>query len=47
MTCKNNLPIMTQVIYTSIENDSYPDDLKLAEVSPVFKNKDDLDKRIL
>ena len=27
-----------------IDNNCYPDDLKLAEVSPVFKMKDDLDK---
>ena len=27
-----------------IENNCYPDDVKLAEVSPVFKKKDDLDK---
>ena len=37
-------PIMTQIINMSIENDCYPDDLKLVEVSPVFKKKDDLDK---
>ena len=34
---------MTQIINMSINNNCYPDDLKLAEVSPVFK-KDDLDK---
>ena len=28
----------------SIDNNCYPDDLKLAEVSPVFKMKDDLGK---
>ena len=28
----------------SIDNNCYPDDLKLAEVSPVFKKKGDLDK---
>ena len=28
----------------SIDNNCYPDDLKLAEVSPVFKVKDDFDK---
>ena len=39
-----HLPIMTQIINMSIENDCYPDDLKLVEVSPVFKKKDDLDK---
>ena len=39
-----NLPIMTQIINMSIDNNHYPDHLKLAEVSPVFKQKDDLDK---
>ena len=39
-----HLPIMTQIINMSIDNNCYPDDLKLAEVSPVFKRKDDLDK---
>ena len=28
----------------SIDNNCYPDDLELAEVSPVFKKKNDLDK---
>ena len=36
---------MTQIINVSIDNDYYPDDLKLAEVSQVFKKKDDLDKK--
>ena len=36
---------MTQIINVSIDNDCYPDDLKLAEVSQVFKKKDDLDKK--
>ena len=39
-----HLPIMTQIINMSIDNNCQPDDLKLAEVSPVFKKKDDLDK---
>ena len=39
-----DLPIITQIISISIDNNCYPDDLKLAEVSPVFKKKDDLDK---
>ena len=38
------VPIMTQIINMSIDNNCYPDDLKFAEVSPVFKKKDDLDK---
>ena len=39
-----HLPIMTQIINMSIDNNCYPDHLKLAEVSPVFKQKDDLNK---
>ena len=39
-----HLPIMTQIINMSIDNNCYPNNLKLAEVSPVFKKKDDLDK---
>ena len=35
---------ITQIINISIDNGCYPGDLKLAEVSPVFKKKDDLDK---
>ena len=38
-----HFPIMTQIINTSVENNCYPDDLKFAEVSPVFK-KDYLDR---
>ena len=40
-----HLPIMTQIIYMSIDNNCYFDDLKLAEVSPVLKKKDDLNKK--
>ena len=39
-----HLPIMTQIINMSIDNNCYPDDLKLAEVSPVFNKKNDLNK---
>ena len=39
-----DLPIITQIISMFIDNNCYPDDLKLAEVTPVFKKKDDLDK---
>ena len=39
-----HLPIMTQIINMSIDNNCYPDDLKLAEASPVFKKKNDLAK---
>ena len=39
-----HLPMMTQVINMSIDSGCYPDDLKLAEVSPVYQKKDDLEK---
>ena len=39
-----HLPIMIQIIHMSIDNGCYPDDPKLAEVSPVFKKREDLDK---
>ena len=39
-----HLPVMTQKLM-SIDNNCCPDDLKLAEVSPVFKMKYDLDKK--
>ena len=46
-TINIRLPIMTQIISMSVDNYFYPDDLKLAEVIPVFKKKDDLDKKII
>ena len=39
-----HLPIMTHITNMSTDNNCYPNDLKLAEVSSVFKKKDDLDK---
>ena len=39
-----HLPKITQIIDVSIDKECYPDDLNLAEVCPVFKTKDDLDK---
>ena len=39
-----HLPIMIQIIHMSIDNGCYPDDPKRAEVSPVFKKREDLDK---
>ena len=39
-----HLPIVTQIINMCVDNNCYPDDLKFAEVSRVFKKKDDLDK---
>ena len=42
-----HLPIMTQIIYISIDNNCYSDDLKLPEVSLVFRMKDELDEKKL
>ena len=39
-----NLPFITKIINISLENGRFPDELKLAEVSPIFKKNDDLDK---
>ena len=39
-----HLPFITKIINVSYENTCFPDELKLAEVSPIFKKNDDLDK---
>ena len=39
-----HLPLITKFINLSFENGCFPDDLKLAEVAPIFKNNHDLDK---
>ena len=39
-----HLPLITKIINLSFENGCFPGDLKLAEVSPIFKKKVDLDK---
>ena len=39
-----HLPFITNSINVSIENGCFPEELKLAEVSPIFKKKDDLGK---
>ena len=43
-TIDTHFPIMTQIINISTDNNCYPDDLKLAEVSLIFKKNDDLGK---
>ena len=42
-----HLLIINQLINMSIDNDCYPFDLKLAEVIPVFKKKDDVIKKMI
>ena len=39
-----HLPFITNSIHLSIEKGCFPEELKLAEVNPIFKKKDDLDK---
>ena len=39
-----HLPYITNSISLSIEKGCFPEELKLAEVSPIFKRKDDFDK---
>ena len=38
------LPFITKIINVSFENGCFPDELKLAEVGPIFEKNDDLDK---
>ena len=38
------LPFITNSINLSIEKGCFPEELKVAEVSPIFKKKDDLDE---
>ena len=39
-----HLPFITKIINVSFENGRFSDELKLAEVSPIFRKNDDLDK---
>ena len=39
-----DLLLTTKIVNLSFKNNCFPEDLKLAEVSPVFKKDDDLDK---
>ena len=39
-----HLPFLTKIINYSFENGCFPEELKLAEVSRIFKKNDDLDK---
>ena len=44
-TADIHLPFITKIINLSFENNCFPDDLELAEVRPVSKKKDDLNKK--
>ena len=43
-TVNIHLPFTTNSVNLSIEKGCFPEELKLAEVSAIFKKKDDLDK---
>ena len=43
-TIDNHFPFITNIINLSIEKGCFPEELKLAEVCPIDKKKDDLDK---
>ena len=38
------LPIITDIINSSIRNDTFPEELKSTEVTPLFKRADPFDK---
>ena len=38
------ISILTKILYTSLERGCFPNQLKLAEVTPVFKKEDELNK---
>ena len=42
-TADIHLPYITNIVNLSIEDGHLPDKLKLAEVSPVFRKKDELE----
>ena len=44
VTLDVHLSLVTKIINLPLENGCSPDDLKLAEVRPIFKKNDDLDK---
>ena len=39
-----HVSLLTKIINSSIRNGCFPDELKVAEVTPVFKKNDDLEK---
>ena len=39
-----HVSLLTKIINSSIRNGCFPDELKAAEVAPIFKKNDDLDK---
>ena len=45
VTLDKHLSLIKKIINLSLENGCFLDNLKLAEVSPIFKKNDDLDKK--
>ena len=45
ITLEIHYSLITKTVNLSFETTCFPDDLKLAEVSPIFKKNDDLDKQ--
>ena len=43
-TTNVHVSLLTKIINSSIRNGCFPDELKAAEVTPIFKKNDDLDK---
>ena len=44
VTLDMHLSLITKIINLSFEHACFPDDLKLTEVSPIFKKNHDIDK---
>ena len=38
------LPVLTEIINSSFEQNEFPNELKLADIIPIFKKKDPLNK---
>ena len=46
-TVDTHLSIISKIIDYSFENGCFPGELKLAEVSPIFRKNEDVDKKII
>ena len=43
-TCDTSIPYLTEIISDSFQTGNFANELKLAEVTPVYKKKDPLNK---
>ena len=41
------LPVLTEIINSSFEQNEFPNELKLADIIPILKKKDPLNKEII